>query len=394
MGAPFERTTAVVLAAALLAGAVVYVNVRLRSPAVDHAIRFVPADADAYLHVFLKPSTQQRRELQSLLEAFPETDDDAEAETFVSELLTGSLERLGVAVDENAGEWLGNEAATYLPDGSRDPVVLLEVEDEGAARAGLKEVVEDGSALVFTDGFAIISPGQQEWLDASAAADGSLGEAPAYRSLIGELTDHRIALLYTDGSVGPVDRRGAAVLYVRGSTVVLDVATGGGADLTNLLRGYLIASITGARGVLTLDTASRSDTRAIVDAVAVASSELGLPVQRAGNDLVVSAPSPFPEMVMVDSAQGLVVRVGDARGAEGEVPAALGQAARRRLGPAYEPTLVVDATSLPAGARTLLLRGETGTFAPILERFLTLNLGFRRGPIHGFMRLIVTFGDA
>lgn len=356
------------LVAALAASAGIYVNHRLNSAATDHAVELVPADARLYLHVFLKPSTSQRRALQDLLDRFPQTDEDDEASTFVSDLLREALARFDVPVDGDAGEWLGNEAAAYLPSGTSSPVVLLEIDDEELARTELESALtaHDRATMQFVDDFVVI--GEPDAIRVPERG-GSLGGSTGYRDLVDELGRHRIALLFTASAAGaPI----ATVLRVTPSSIVVDAVTPDRATTTlRTVRGFLVASLTGVRGALSIEL-PRGITPATIE------------------DAIVGT---LPNLSLARNGKTLTVTVGGA-GTTERIPADLVAAAEARLGDGFDATVAIDASAFPAAARSPLLAGSDVEFRPLLERFLTFNLGVREGASHTHARLVITFASA
>src|SRR3712207_8227439 len=73
-----------------------------RSTLFPYTTLFRSKDAAVYVHAFVRPSTEQRRALQALLERFPQTDDEEEAEEFAERLF------------EVVARWFGDRKSTRL----------------------------------------------------------------------------------------------------------------------------------------------------------------------------------------------------------------------------------------------------------------------------------------
>lgn len=366
--APRKRVLSIVLIAGLLAGAGIFINFRLRAPAEDHAIELVPADARAYLHVFLKPSTSQRRALQDLLARFPQTDEDDEAKKFVSDVLHEALARFDIAIGDDAGEWLGNEAAAYVPAETTAPVVLLEVDDEDDARAELGEALgerPDAPPIAFVDGFAVIPIDDAPVIPSE---DGSLSDVGAYRDLVDDLDAHRLALFYSPGLTGSP---AAATLRVTPSAVVVDAVTDGPLETFPSARGFMIADFAGVNGALSIELPPGVSARAVEAAARAA----------------------VPTAAIDRQGQTLTATVGEPRSPD-DIPARLADASDESLGAGFGTTLAIDASGLPSALRAPLLQEQDDYLRPLLEQFLTLNLGVKEVASKTIVRLVITFSSA
>ena len=343
---------------------------RYRAPATDHAIQLVPANARAYLHVFLKPSTQQRRALRSLLELFPETDEEEEAESFVDDVLRETLARVGLDVSRDAAEWLGNEAAIYLIPEQEDPVAVLAVDDDDRALEDLADAVPDGVQVEIVDDFVVI--GSAAAIDASAAAaDGeSLAESRRYEVFKSELDPHHIASLFVQDldlpsklhrAVGlPPDPAAALSMGVTEDGVFVDVITSG--LYTSLpITGYASVGPLGVKGAI---------------------------------DMPASLGQVLPEYVpgLSELPPAFNPIRADSRTGPAPIPAGPREAAEDRLD-GYAPKLSVDLSALPPLIRNALADRLPAEYRRLILQVRTVDLGMKlRGALE-WDRLVVTFGD-
>ena len=379
----------------LLAGAGLYINSRLRASAVDHAIELVPANARAYLHVFLKPSTTQRRALRDLLEKFPSTDEEDEAETFVTDLLRDVLGRLDVDVDPENVDWLGNEVAAYLPVGSSDPILLIAVDDEEEARSLLSDALDGrpNLAIEFVDGFAVIGPSLS--IDASEdARDGSsLATSTEYENLMNRLDDDRIALVFIRDSFGPYIPDALATLRIEDTDVIVDAVAPAGEKLGSA-RGFFVAGLSGINGGFSIEVPAQLGVENVTSFLETTLMNVGTIVDRNATGFQVAVPEPFPSIVVTTEANTVSASLGPPEGEAGELPVRLAEASRSRLGRDYEPAFVVDVSTLPAAARLPFFGPGAAELRPPLEQFLTLDLGVREDGPFTLGRLVIRFSDA
>ena len=398
----------------LLVGAGVYTFVRYKAPAEDHAVRFVPADASAYVHVFLKPSTSQRQALRSLLERFPRTDEEEEAKTFVNDLLQTALGRFDIDVDDRAGEWLGDEAAAYLsaPGENGLPTLIFAVEDEGQARAELQDQLDEqlgaNLAMTYVDGFMLI--GHPDSVDASVEAQesGSLSDDESFTLLQRELDPHRIASIFVRDPLASargigVVTRGVNLLpqepmlgtvAVRDDAIVLDVAGGGTGNPRLPVDGYLTAGLGGAEGSFELDLPTTERAEAIVGLAESAVSVLGVDVERSAEGFSVSLPRPLSAVDVRANGTSVAVSTGVDPSEPAPMPAELRESADEALGEGFEPQVAVDLTGVPAPVREALTSRLPTPFGVVGGQTSTLHLGVRDAREYGVTRLVVSFSDA
>ena len=126
------------LVALVLVGAAAYGAIRFFAPATDHAVELVPGDAAIYASVFLEPSTSQRQALQSILEAFPASDSDAEARALFETVLDEVFQGTDLDYSADVKPWLGEELAAFglaPTGGSSDPDGALVIETHDADKA-------------------------------------------------------------------------------------------------------------------------------------------------------------------------------------------------------------------------------------------------------------------
>jgi hypothetical protein len=178
-------------------------------PARDEIVGFVPADAVAYAHLYLRPSTQQQLALRDLLERLPVDLEDAdELKEALGRLLDPVLRVSGMTYRRDVSGWLGDQMGSFALPGSTGQAVLLSIasgeRDQAVAaarkalqgRAGISfEVVED--LLVIGSEAAVTV--------ASGPVSGrrSLADDKGFQGALEPLPDDRILTVFArqDGSV-------------------------------------------------------------------------------------------------------------------------------------------------------------------------------------------------
>jgi hypothetical protein len=108
----------------------------------DQLVRMVPADSDVYVTALLDPSLSQKRDLQSILERFPQLKSPQDIQKTISSGLDDSLKSLGIDYTHDVQPWLGSQIAFSV--GSRDfskPqfALLMRTTDEHASLAALNK---------------------------------------------------------------------------------------------------------------------------------------------------------------------------------------------------------------------------------------------------------------
>lgn len=204
-----------------LAGAALYV---LHLPATDHAVGLVPERARVYVHVFLKPSTQQRLALESLLEDTLDRDDAADDVRDVLEgLIRPLLQERDLTYDRGVRPWLGTELALFVLDDPTEQAIMIATKDPGRSLEVGRTLLGDRDDLTaaVVEGFLVLgTPGA---VAATGEGDGlSLG---ADAEVAATLPEHRIVTVYL------APEPFAAALSVRSDAVTADVLAPGAAGL-------------------------------------------------------------------------------------------------------------------------------------------------------------------
>jgi hypothetical protein len=251
-------------------------------------------------------------------------------------LLSDLLSRFNVDVGEDAGEWLGEEAAAFLSSGETSPTILLSIDDPDAARSALTEAVGNEVAMVQTDGFMVIGE------EPVAADESSLAESDAYLDLAEVLDEHRVGLVYLsedfeateligdeigDGLLPP--GRSVTTLAVRDDALLLDAS----ADTDTELQDLIDALRDEAHGLPGIGVLERFG--------AVQTDDLG---------------------------------TGYLEG--------------------YEPVLTLDISKVPVLARAALAGTIDRDFGPLLGQLQAVELGVKEDGDRALVRLAATFSNA
>ncbi|MDQ3985047.1 MAG: DUF3352 domain-containing protein [Actinomycetota bacterium] len=209
---------AIVLAALLVGAGAVLTYGFLFSPAVDDAIKLIPADSKLYVNFFLDPSNSQKQALENIIESSPlKSPDGAKKELF--DLLNQPLKEQGCSVEEDFEPWVGKQMSFFISDFGEEPdgALLVATENEDAALAAFNKcseeeidykeksyegidyrVTPEGEALGIIDGYLVAGTedGVKSVVDTSAGK-ASLDDSDRYRDAVAEHHDH-IALMYFD----------------------------------------------------------------------------------------------------------------------------------------------------------------------------------------------------
>lgn len=231
---------AFVVGALVVGGGAFALTRALKAPAEDAAIDYVPEDAIGYTNVFIRPSNDQKRALDSLLQKFPGIDSTDEAIEKVIELLDEGLAEGGMSYEEDIEPWLGDQVAAFLMEGGTAELpnfaVLVESKNDGALQdfidrtaenddVVLEEVtyegetyqMEEGSdepaALAVLDGFLVggTEDAVKSVIDARAD-DATLAGSEKFVDATDPLSDDWIGLFYFDFA-GFASQYGEAIGY-------------------------------------------------------------------------------------------------------------------------------------------------------------------------------------
>ena len=146
------KIIAAVIAGTLVVGGGAFALTRLLGPAEDAAIEYVPADALGYVNVFIRPSNDQKRALDSLLRKFPGIDDTDEAIEKVTDLLDEALAEGGMSYEKDVEPWLGDQIAAFFTGGGTAEVpnfaFLVESKNDEELRDFIETVATDGGTVL------------------------------------------------------------------------------------------------------------------------------------------------------------------------------------------------------------------------------------------------------
>jgi hypothetical protein len=268
-----KRFLAGAFVVALVAVAATLALLRYRKSPADDAAALVPARAAAYVNVFLRPSTEQRRALRDFLDAFPVADTDQEASEVIGALADGALGRVGLSFGADVQPWAGDQLAGFVlpaaPDEEPAGALLIAAEDERRARAAMAAALARPNAPLLSrsyrghpyelagdmaaalvEGFVVV--GREHGLRAAIAASegASLADEDPYRAALAGLEGRRLGLVYLNGSPLPgvagttplqlLGRGSAAIVSARADALVAEASSAGGPALSSTLLALLL----------------------------------------------------------------------------------------------------------------------------------------------------------
>ena len=254
--------------ALLVAGGAALVMRRIGAPG-DGSAAIVPADAVAYLHVYLRPSLAQRRALRDLLASTGAARTDGQAARLVGGLADAALEGVGLSFERDVQPWVGEQIAGFsVPAGDGPParaLVIAAADRAGARRAAERALERNGRRVARRTiaGRSVSVAGplaaavRGDWLlvgDAAAVraalatrADTSLATRDAFRDATADLEGDRLAFAFLDGGraaealpFGPAGAS-AAVASARRDALVVQVAARGSMALAGALGALSVA---------------------------------------------------------------------------------------------------------------------------------------------------------
>jgi hypothetical protein len=166
----------------------------------------LPASALAYGRVDLDPSAGQKIEILRLLQKFPDLkdtigDENADLRELFIENALGEDCDVDFAADVEP--WLGQRVGVALLSEPLEPVAAIQVDDEDKARTGITQLTEctgeDGSAIAFLDGYAIVGS-EQKTVDAAVAdaEKAALGEKAEFTQALETIGDQGVASAWLD----------------------------------------------------------------------------------------------------------------------------------------------------------------------------------------------------
>lgn len=260
------KVIAAVIAGLLVVGGGAFALTRLMAPAEDAAIEFVPSGAIGYANVFIRPSNDQRRALDSLLKKFPGIDTTDEAIEKITDLLDKALAEGGMSYEDDVEPWLGDQMAAFFAGGGTPDVpnfaVLVESKNDGELQDFIDKVAEDDGvvleektyegetyqmeeggdepfAVAVLDGFFVGgTEGAIKSVIDTRAGDETLADDEKFVSATDPLEDDWIGLFYLDGAAF-FEEIGAAAGYGPAEMAMLETL---GLDQQEPQAGILYAT--------------------------------------------------------------------------------------------------------------------------------------------------------
>jgi hypothetical protein len=248
---------------AVAGGAVVGGFLFLSGAGIDHTAELVPANATAYVSVYLQPSTAQQTKLAALIGRLPGFEDPAALDAKIDQLVHNALSESGLDYETDIRPWIGAQLAvgawqTPAAAGGDSPtastLLIAEVKDRPAADAAIDRLVKQsgetpqhetyqGVDLVLskTAGYAFLGDllvigepksALEAAVDVNRRATDSLAASTRFRNAMAELPSDRLAAAYMDVA-GLASGAGVSQQVAGFSTVsVALVAEDGGLRLT------------------------------------------------------------------------------------------------------------------------------------------------------------------
>jgi Protein of unknown function (DUF3352) len=220
------------VATVVVAGAGVYAYEQVWDAAPDDvAVGLTPADAAAFGSLYVQPSNDQKRAIDSLLKKFPQTESFDDTKNMLVELLDAELEPLDINFEDDIEPWLGDQIGFFVMAGQTgdqpSAAALIATTDEDAAADTVEKIfasqedapeleektyegveyqvdaspdaVDPPGAYGFVENFLVV--GTEDALKASVdAAEGdSLEDSEDYQAAVEPFYEDRLALVYVDG---------------------------------------------------------------------------------------------------------------------------------------------------------------------------------------------------
>lgn len=198
-------------------------------PAHDTAAELVPAEASAYIHIFLRPSTQQRLALEELLHRLPlDGTPSDEFKDAIAGIVDPLLRGANLTYERDVRPWLGSQMAFFALEDLSQQAFLIAVKPDREWRAEDVATKLLGRRADLTHDMIgnYLAIGTVVALDAARrTADGglSLASEPAFTATSGALTDQRVLTIYLPSSEATFATAGS----VRGDGIVFDAVTRG-----------------------------------------------------------------------------------------------------------------------------------------------------------------------
>lgn len=174
----------------------------------------LPASTIGYVRVDLDPSAEQKINLLRLADRMPdlseqlgvEISEDSDLKQLVVEAITASGE-CDIDYDADVAPWIGDRSAlAAVPgaDGEPQPVWVLAVTDEEAARPALEtglgcgDTTLDADQVAFTSGYAILTDGVPAADVVADAEESSLADDEAFTADMAALGDAGLVSFWAD----------------------------------------------------------------------------------------------------------------------------------------------------------------------------------------------------
>jgi hypothetical protein len=205
---PFAAVSVAVLAAV---GAGAYGVVQLLSGGPSPAVA-VPADAVGYVSLDLDPSAAQKIEAVGIVNKFPALRDElrlanrGDVRRAVFDLLVDGKHCDGLDYEDDVEPWIGDRVAlAAVPDIRRGalPLLVLQIDDEVDARAGVRKVEacrggsSDPTGVAIVDDYLLLAD-TQEQADAAAesAEEAALADDSDYTTAMERVGEPGIVTMY------------------------------------------------------------------------------------------------------------------------------------------------------------------------------------------------------
>lgn len=166
----------------------------------------LPASALAFAKVDLDPAAGQKLAVFRLAQRFPSTQDNVKDEDGIKDQLLSALFEGDdeVDYDRDFAPWIGDRVGVaVVPSGGEEPEVLaaLAYTDRDGAEAAMRRLQEgdDETYFAFSDKADFVLIGEtQGSVDAAAAAEEVLADAPAWADAMEALGDDQIVTAWAD----------------------------------------------------------------------------------------------------------------------------------------------------------------------------------------------------
>ncbi len=243
------KVAAVVLGTVLLVGvpSAVALVLALNRGSGDELVRMVPANTDIYATALLDPSLAQKRDLQSVLERFPQLSSDSKLQKQLDSAMEDAFRSSGISWKNDVQPWIGSQIAGIgdFTGGATGGAMLLRTKDEHAAAAMFDKLKSgpagkdthfssekhggvtvwrgstasnsaDGAYAVFDHTVVVGSSAAmvEKVIDTDQGKNPNLGNAATYKETLQDLPADHLGVVYVNAqsvmkalkdALGPVD---------------------------------------------------------------------------------------------------------------------------------------------------------------------------------------------